>query len=53
MTDTDKLRLALQRALIELEYAHEAMGNDRSFTRADVIGQVRGVLANTDAARVA
>ena len=41
----DDTRLALQRALIELEYAHAMLGNNRALTRAHTIDQARRTLA--------
>ena len=41
------LRLALQRSLIELEYAQERMGEDRQATRADVISEAKQALRAT------
>ena len=41
----DATRLALQRALIELEFAHAMLGNNRALTRAHTIDQARRTLA--------
>lgn len=42
----DELLLAAQRAFIELEYAHEKLGNDRKLTRQDVLRDARAAIAN-------
>ena len=45
--ERNALRLALQRAEIELGYCHSVMGNNRMFTRAIVLAKIKKALGDT------
>jgi len=45
--NVEKMKLALQRAKIELAYASLRLGNDRAFTRRSVVLAIEEALCST------